>query len=33
MAGYFNDQEATDRAIVDGWFHSVTLPSCTRMGT
>jgi fatty-acyl-CoA synthase len=22
MKGYFNDQEATDRAIRDGWFHS-----------
>jgi fatty-acyl-CoA synthase len=22
MAGYFNDPEATERAIVDGWFHT-----------
>jgi fatty-acyl-CoA synthase len=22
MAGYFNDPDATNRAIVDGWFHS-----------
>jgi fatty-acyl-CoA synthase len=22
MAGYWNDPEATDRAIVDGWFHT-----------